>query len=76
MTKNTVLIKCEVLHLNENIMFRLNLLAYSQYVLYISFAPWGYIFMKRPHSGHLLVKMWQGWGPSSYMPAKIYGISR
>ena len=32
--------------------------------------------MKRPHSGHLLVKMWQGWGPSSYMPAKIDGISR
>ena len=27
--------------------------------------------MKRPHSGHLLVKMWQGWGPPSYMPAKI-----
>ena len=32
--------------------------------------------MKRPHSGYLLVKMWQGWGPSSYMPAKIYGISK
>ena len=32
--------------------------------------------MKRPHSGYLLVKMWQGLGPSSYMPAKIYGISR
>ena len=32
--------------------------------------------MKRPHSGHLLVKMWQGWGPSSYIPANIYGISR
>ena len=70
---NTVflVIKCEVLHLNENIMFRLNLLAYSQYVLYISFAPWGYFFMKRPHSGHLLVKMWQGWGPSSYMRPKF-----
>ena len=32
-------IKCEVLYLNENIMFRLNLLAYSQHVLHISFAP-------------------------------------
>ena len=38
---NTVFlaIKCEVLYLNENIMFRLNLLAYSQYVLHIRFAP-------------------------------------
>ena len=38
---NTVFlaIKCEVLYLNENIMFRLNVLAYSQYVLHISAAP-------------------------------------
>ena len=36
---SVLVIKCEVLHLNENIMFRLNLLAYSQYVWYISFAP-------------------------------------
>ena len=59
MVHNTVflVIECEVLYLNENIMFRLNLLAYSQYVLHTIFAPKGYFFMKRPHSGHLLVKI-------------------
>ena len=38
---NTVflVIKCEVLYLNEKTMFRLNVLAYSQYVLHISAAP-------------------------------------
>ena len=41
MVHNTVFlaIKCEVLYLNENIMFRLKFLAYSQYVLHISVAP-------------------------------------
>ena len=36
MVHNTVflVIECEVLYLNENIMFRLNLLAYSQSVLH------------------------------------------
>ena len=38
---NTVflVIKCEVLYLNENILFHLNLLAYFQHVLHIIFAP-------------------------------------
>ena len=41
MVHNTVflVIEREVLYLNENIMFRLNVLAYSQYVLHTIFAP-------------------------------------
>ena len=48
-------IKCEVLYLNENIMFRLNFVDYSKYMFSHKFCSLRVFFMERPHSGHLLL---------------------
>ena len=68
--------KCEVLHWNENMIFYLTFLGYSQYMLHINFVHRSPYFMKRPHSNHLLVKLWPVWGWWVCNLVKIYSISR
>ena len=71
-----LVIKCEVLYLNENIIFRLNLLAYSLVRVAHMFCSLRVFFHETSPQWPFTGENVTGRGPSSYMPATIYCISR